>query len=52
MVPSKLKRNLCMNHGHLESKDKNYFKRLMTMQSKQVKYFEKVTVFDKSQIAS
>lgn len=53
MVPSKLKRHLSTNHSHLESKDQNYFKRMMTMQSKQVKYFEKkVTVSDKSQIAS
>lgn len=53
MVPSKLNRLLITNHYHLESKDQNYFKELMTSQSKQKKYFEKkVTVSDKAQIAS
>lgn len=31
MVPSKLKQYLSTNHGYLESKDHNYFKRLMTV---------------------
>ncbi|KAL4121592.1 hypothetical protein QTP88_014077 [Uroleucon formosanum] len=53
MAPSKLNRHLITNHSHLESKDQNYFKELMTSQSKQKKYFEKkVTVSDKAQIAS
>lgn len=37
MVPSKLNRHLITNHNHLESKDQNYFKELMTSQSKQKK---------------
>jgi len=37
MDPSRLNRHLSTNHSHLESKDQNYFKRLMTMQSKHVK---------------
>jgi len=49
MVPSKLNRHLITNHSHLESKDQNYFKELMTSQSKQKKYFEKkVIVSDKA----
>lgn len=41
MIPSKLNRQLISNHYHLESKDQNYFKEMMTSQSKQKKIFEK-----------
>ena len=53
MVPTKLKRHFSTNHANLATKTKDYFKRLLDTQAKQVKYFEKtVKISDKAQLAS
>ena len=45
MVPTKLKRHFSTNHANLATKTKDYFKRLLDTQAKQVKYFEKTENF-------
>lgn len=53
MVPAKLKRHFTTKHPNLASKTKDYFKRLLQMQDKQAKQFQKtVTISDKAQAAS
>jgi len=53
MVPAKLKCHFTTKHINLASKTKDYFKRLLNIQVKQVKYLEKtVKISDKAQLAS
>lgn len=53
MAPAKLKRHFTTKHANLASKTKDYFKRLLDIQVKQVKHFEKtVKISDKAQLAS
>ena len=42
MYPDKLNRHFTTKHADLASKSKNYFERLLSMQKKQAKYFEKM----------
>ena len=53
MVPSKLQRHLVTNHSSLSIKDKSYFQKSLSSQSKQVNVFEKqIDVSEKAQVAS
>lgn len=53
MAPAKLKRHFSSKHANLQSKEKNYFERLLNNQMNQRKHFKKiVTLSDKAQIAS
>lgn len=53
MYTDKLNRHFTTKHADLASKSKDYFKRLLSMQNKQAKYFEKtVKISDKAQLAS
>ncbi|KAL4105228.1 hypothetical protein QTP88_020490 [Uroleucon formosanum] len=53
MAPAKLKRHFSSKHANLQSKEKNYFERLLNNQMNQRKHFKKiVTISDKAQIAS
>ncbi len=53
MAPAKLQRHFSTNHSHLSNKTVDYFWRLLDLQQKQRKVFEKeVTISDKAQEAS
>ncbi|CAI6358045.1 unnamed protein product [Macrosiphum euphorbiae] len=53
MAPAKLKRHFSSKHANLQSKEKNYFERLLNNQMNQRKHLKKiVTISDKAQIAS
>jgi hypothetical protein len=53
MVPAKLSRHFTINHSHLSNKRSDSFQRLLDLQNKQCKVFEKkVTVSGMAQEAS
>lgn len=53
MAPAKLKRHFSSKHANLQSKEKNYFERLLNNQMNQRKHLKKIiTISDKAQIAS
>ncbi len=52
MAPAKLKQHFTTNRSHLSNKTVDYFRRLLDLQQKQRKFFEKATISDKAQEAS
>jgi len=53
MVPSKMKRHLTTKHPNLQTKNVDYFQRLLESNARQSQLFEKtVTVSEKAQLAS